>query len=323
MSLAKRLSRLVQQKTTLSYGLEISDRALRLAAVPKAGEKAVPYALHEIPLSFVPDSLQAVNASPEIKGALKNLVQQFGIHKVHVGIPERHFFFRCIQVPAMKGQNWQEELHMLIDDYLVTKVVLPRRDVVCEYDIIAEADGQWYVAIAVVPKQVVRRYQALLELVGLSPISIEANVHAMRMSCIEDLAHQMSLSVRIEDGTAHAAIMNGQAVFFDRDFILPNRPEAAQKFVLGEVVRMYRDWLRQPYRHKLERQPIGQITLFGGNPDLELLREALSEELHLPVRVASPLKSEIESHDLEHTPPTHAKNLHRFSAAIGLAMAGR
>jgi Tfp pilus assembly PilM family ATPase len=86
---------------------------------------------------------------------------------------------------------------------------------------------------------------------------------------------------------------------------------------------MYRDWLRQPYRHKLEREPIGKITLFGGNPDLELLQESLASELHLPVRIASPLHSEIQEHDLDHLPPVHAKKLNRFSSAIGLALSGR
>ena len=323
MSLAKRLARLVQQKTSLSYGLEISDSAIRLAGVPRHGSRAVPYALHEIPVSFVPGSLHAVNVSAEVKSALVAVVQQFGIKDVHVGIPERHFFFRCIQVPALSGPNQQEELHTLIDDYLVTKVVLPRRDVVCEYDVIAESEGSWYVAIAVVPKHIVRRYQALLHMAGLNPLSIQANVHAMRMSCIEDLAYGMTMTVRIDDRQAHAAIMNGQAIFLDRDFVLPGHPATAQKFMLEEVRRMYHDWVRQPYKHKLEREPMRQITLFGGSQDLQLLKEAISKELHLPVRVTQPLRSTIETHDLEYHPTVHADHLHKYSAAIGLALEGR
>ena len=76
-----------------------------------------------------------------------------------------------------------------------------------------------------------------------------------------------------------------------------------------------------PYRNAIERKPIVDITLFGGNDDVDTLRELLEKEMRMPVRLKRPVLRHIAaSHEV---PPVHKDKLHRFSAAIGLALQGR
>lgn len=320
MSLARQIKKLFDRKTNLSYGLEITDAAVRLAAVPKGAARPVPKVLYEHPIHYIPDSLHAINMGKEVQKSLQHVVSHFGISEAHVGIPDRHFLFRCIKIPALSGGSYQEELHQVIDDYLLSEVVLPRRDVVCEYEIVAKENNFWYVAIAVAPKFVIRKYFALLELVRIKPITIEANIHAMHRACIEDLTQDLGMVLRVEEGIAHAAIVGTGAVLFDRDFVLPNHKDQV-RFLREEMMRMYREWVTMPYKNELERKPIIEITLFGGHKDLVILQEELARQMRMPVRLKRPVLDHIEQH--HEVPSVHADNLHRFSSAIGLAMQGR
>lgn len=320
MSIINKLSELISRKTDLAYGLEITDSSVRLAAVPKKGGSAAPKVLYEHHIDYTPDSLHAINVGDDMKKALQHISRHYGIAGAHVGIPERHFFFRCIKTPKMTGPKAKNGLHQIIDDYLTTEVVLPRSDVVCEYEVVAEEGDHWFVALAVVPKFVVRRYFSLLEMARIKPLSIEANIQAMHRSCIEDLAKDLSLVVRVERGVAHAAIVGTGAVFFDRDYVLPDS-DPEHKFLSNELQRFYRDWVTVPYRNEIERTPVTSVVLFGGNEDLILLQAEIEQRLRLPVRLTRPVITHIESQ--HEVPAVHGEQMHRFSGAIGLALQGR
>lgn len=320
MALTKKLAKLIKKKTDLTYGLEITDSAIRLAAISRTGKSHVPKVLYEQAIDFTPESLHDINASKEVRGIFNHMISHYGVESVHVGIPERHFFFRCIQSPKLSGPGAQNVLHQIIDDYLTTQVTLPRSDVVCEYEIAAEEGDHWYVAVAVVPKFVIRKYFALLEMSRIKPITIEANIHAMNRACVEDLAEDLTMVVRMENNTAHVALVGGGSVVFDRDYVLPGGSKGLD-FMNKEIVKFYRDWVSMPYRNKFERKPILGVTIFGGSNDLLDLKQKVGDSLRLPIRIQRPVTEHIEIH--QEIPPVHSKELHRFSSAIGLALQGR
>lgn len=320
MSLVKKLKNIIRKKVSISYGIELGDDYVRLAGVNVA-EGFTPVLLFEQKIGFIPTGLHDINHSASLQKALKYLGTHYGVEEAHIGIPERHFFFRCIRVPVVDVTVTDETIQAVINQYISSELVLSDDDIVCEYEKVAQTDQSLYVAISVVPKKIIRRYLNILNWAHIKPVTIDASLKAMRRACLYDLAEQVSLNVRIEENTAHLSVINKGAIMFDRDFFLPSEHSNYNSYILQEIKRFYADWVRKPYRHQLEREHISKVTLFGGFGEVKELQSVLEKEFRLPVKVASPAKH-LEA-GYTRVPDIPADQIHRFSTAIGLAIEER
>lgn len=167
-----------------SFGLDISDLALRLAVLKKKkqgfkleayGEKLLPPGLISEGAILKPDQVAAM-----INDLLKNAVGgRIKMKNVVTCLPETKTFIKLIFIPWPKDNDLTESIITEAQKH----IPLPLSESYLDWQIAASQEKEWLkILLAVAPQPIVNNYIELLKLVGLTPTVLEVEAAAISRS---------------------------------------------------------------------------------------------------------------------------------------------
>lgn len=155
-----------------SFGLDISERCLRLARLKKSGGRLVLDAYGEIsvPAGVVKDGkfVSQEKAVALFKTLLQNVIgAKFALHYAVVCLPEPKTFIKIINLTYPKNKNAVEEVIAEAKNH----IPYPLEKTYLDWQFIDAAKSQ--AIIAVCPKEIVDNFQSTLAGAGLTPAVLE------------------------------------------------------------------------------------------------------------------------------------------------------
>lgn len=252
----------------------------------------------------------------------KNIRGEITTRRVAVSIPATLTYTHSINIPPIKDGDLREAVELESEQYLA----LPLDELYMDYEIINKTDKNLEIMAVAVPKKIVDSYMALIEILGLEPISFDTSISSSGRlfrtfeassdipSVIIDFG-SISADITIFDKTTIVAgtIPAGGDIFTDliAKKLNISRDEAhvvKTKYGIGkskkqseiiEVMQPQLDQLGREVRRMMRyysqrtesKGKIGQVITMGGGANMPGLSDYLTNSLRLPVRTYDPWQS--------------------------------
>lgn len=333
------------------FGLDIGSTSIKIASVQKEGKK---YRLVSAGVAQTPppglDS-EAEKDLVSLASAIKKLHQDARINNKNavVSLPESKIFSRVITVPSMKEDELSQALQWEAEQF----IPLPIGDVSLDSIVISRGEAgkveqMMEVLVVAAPKNLIKKYQHLVELAGFGLVAIETELIAVARAL---LSPQSPAVVIVDFGaeTTDIAIAKKGLLAFTRSIpaggqaftravstSLSIDPAQAEKYktaygltekklegkvkaaitpvinqVVGEIKKAAQFWQEK------EKEAIKTMILTGGSTNLPEMTSFLTKALTLEVQVADPFANLIKN---EKQVANLRQNSPLFAVVIGLAM---
>ena len=272
-------------------------------------------------------------------------------NNVNIALPENHAFTKVIEMPAIADKElgnaiyWEAEQYIPVPLDTVTLAWSKLRTMQSNLP-----DEKMQVLLVAAPKDLIKRYQDILDLAGLTVVAIETDILAVIRSLINAKNTPTSLVVNIGAmSTTLGIVQSGYLVFnysvplggvaltraIASDFGL--QPEQAEEYkrvyglsdknfggkvgkaiepiltaLLGEIKKAVTFYVEK-YKNEL---PISQLLLTGGGASLPGLPIYFAQNLGFEAVLANPWKMlnvQGVPHEIEMKGP-------EYSTAVGLAL---
>lgn len=262
----------------------------------------------------------------------KDIVGEITTKRVAVSIPATLTYTHTINIPPIKDNELKEAVELESEQYLA----LPLNELYMDYEVINKNDKNIEVMAVAVPKKIVDSYLALVEILGLEPISFDTSISSSgrlfkTLESSSDIPSvlidfgSISADITIFDQTTivSGTIPAGGDIFTDliAKKLGVSRQEAhvvKTKYGIGkskrqaeiiEVMQPQLDQLAREVKRMMRyysqrtgsRGKIGQVITMGGGANMPGLSDYLTNTLRLPVRTYDPWQS-FDMHKL--SPPT-------------------
>lgn len=175
------------QGTTNTFGLDISDRALRLVQLKRSGKKIVLTSFGEITLDAGLFNAGTIVDEAGIVAAIKKLTKSVtggrikALNVISV-LPEAKTFIKEITVTAGSigdVKNKDNGLGQIIEREIVNHVPMAIEEIYLDWQLLHRDGDKAHVLIGAAPKIVVDSYVSLIEKAGLTSYALEIEAQAM------------------------------------------------------------------------------------------------------------------------------------------------
>src|SRR3989344_1544873 len=173
------------QGTTNIFGLDISDRALRLVRLTRYGKKIILTSIGEAALDA-----GLFNAGTIINGAdtivaIRKLIKSVAGERIKTSnvisvLPETKTFIKEIIVAVNGASDTKDNgLGQIIEHEMVNHIPLSLDEIYLDWQVLHRDGDKAHVLIGAAPKTVVDSYVSLLEKAGLTPYALEIEAQSM------------------------------------------------------------------------------------------------------------------------------------------------
>jgi len=176
------------------FGLDISDRSLKLIYLKKKGKSFALASFNHIETE--PGVIEGGIIKNEealikiIKALLKNVKgKKITTKYVAVSLPEEKSFLQVIQMPKMTDDELKAAIIFEAENYIplpISEVYLDFQNVIPVKDHLSHND----VLIAATPKKIVNSYVAMLKKSGLVPVALEVESQAITRALVKNETSQ-------------------------------------------------------------------------------------------------------------------------------------
>lgn len=261
--------------------------------------------------SYLADNIQAL-LNDKIVGVLPS-------DHVIVGVPTSRTFSRTFTVPLKAEKNLRDAVEIEVDQY----IPIPINSLYVDYNIIERTKETLTVIMSAVPQKMVDNCQAAVRAANLYPIMVEPGINSVaRVLEATEEGHLTTLIMDIGPASTDIAVLSGGAIrvsgglgiggnTFTLDIAkkmnvalenahqlkvlngLSSGPRQAKiTTALQPSLQRILSEVRKVIRYYNERlnddRKIEQVLIVGGGSNVPGLGEYFTNELVMPVRVASP-----------------------------------
>jgi len=335
-----------------TFGLDISERALRLVQLKKSGKKIAmrSYGSIELPEGIIVRG--EIKQPDELSQYLSKLAQNVKGKKIRTKntiavLPESRTF---IQVINASRTDKDEKVSLAIEREIKNHIPLEADKMYLDWQVLKESDTSVKALVGAASKEMVDIYINALENSGLTTYVLEIEAAAILRSLMaqgDDKAKiiidfggmrtglivfaektvQFTVSLPISGSKITSTIaesLNLSEREAEKAKIVcglnKDKCEGALRKILFSTINDLSAKIKRAItfynRSASDREPISEVILCGGGANFEKIDEVLSEKIKLPVKIGNPLTNIIVNKKLSLTP----KKALSFTTAIGLGL---
>lgn len=336
-----------REKPTI--GLDIGVASLKVMALDPRHNTVLGYGTTDANSEKLRKSLDsdgAYLASCISKLIKENIVGTLPSNHTVLGIPAGRTYSRTITLPVSAEKNLQEAINLEAEQY----IPVPVESLYLDYEVISRTKEQITIVLTAAPKKIIDNCLSAAREAGLRPVVIEPSTNAIaRMLEKTEEGHLTTVVVDVSSVTSDIAVLDGGVVrvtgsvgiggnTFTRDIskklgislenahqykILNglNKGPRQQKITQSLTPSLQRigDEISKVIRFYTQRVAVGskieQVLIVGSGSNVPGLGEYFTNQLVLPVRIASPWQSV----DFGQLPQPHKRFRPRYITVAGLA----
>lgn len=274
-----------------------------------------------------------------------------GTNNVNIALPENRVFTKVISMPILSEKELASAIYWEAEQYIPAQLDTMTLD----WNILykppqAAPTDKMQVLLVAAPIQLIKRYKSILELAGLSLISIETEILSVLRSVVTNKSFPTSLIVHMGALNTSLAIVQGGLLVFNytiplggaamtrgiaTDFGLNQQQaeeykdvyglsdknfggkvKAAINPILSEIVTEVKKSLVFYHEKYKNQSPISQILLSGGSAALPGIDVYFVENFGIETVTANPWKL----HAIQNVPDEIQQRGSEFVIALGLAL---
>lgn len=262
--------------------VEISERWLKLIV----GRPAARQAVHGVAKPI--QGLSDAQITQAVGGALREL--KLKVRQVTVCLPRNLVTVRNLHLPSQEPA----EIAQMIDLNVVRMVPYRKEEVVSNYRLLGVDEiGYSKVMLAIVHRELVKRYVSILEGAGLSVERISLSSHSAWRRL---MAHQASavgpselvLLLEIDAAFTDCLLCSRDQLYFSRNLAI-EAEQLTEAAGLTRLVSEVNQSLEIFQNEEMNRRPV-KVFVSGAEAAVPLVARAVGEDLKIPVvKVAGPL----------------------------------
>lgn len=335
-------------------GIDIKPTSIRFLELARGGIKLNLGRYANLPLPNPLQPGESMIQNKELVAALKKIQRTNRLNFVEIAIPEDKAYLFTTEIPS----GGEESVRNYIEYHLEENVPVSLSEAVFDYHIIKKntKNGSDFVAVAVVPKQVMEEYIDLCEACDMTPVSFLIENQALARAVVKQDDMSMYIIVNIGPKKTVLSVVNDQAVQFtstvnlgEDDFtnaiikeysvtreeainlkqskgFVKNNDNTAFFLSLVNVASALRDEITRVQTYWLSRvEKMGndtsapfKILLAGRDSSIIGLREYMALSVKMPVELVN-VWANVFSFDDEIPPIEYLESLD-YATVIGLAL---
>jgi len=334
------------------FGLDISDRALRLVRLRRVGKKNYLQSFNELrlPAGLIQDG--EIKKPEETIAAFEKLIKtvagaKLNTRNVITVLPEQKTFINVITV-ATPAKN--EGLEQIIREETQRQIPLELEQAYLDWRILSQTPDATRVAVGVAPKDIVDAYVQILQKTGIFPFAMEIEACAITRALLDskttgakiiiDFGGVRTGLICYTGGTVHFTVslpISGNAITATIQQALKleeadaerakivcglddEKCEGALRKVLYGAMTDLTTQIKKAIAYYKRTVPGGaeitEIVLCGGGANFLKIDSVLSEKIGLPVVIGNPVQHVTMTKKIA---IPQAQQL-SFTTAIGLAL---
>lgn len=339
-----------------TFGLDISDQALRLTQFKKEGKKLILRSYKEVGVPAEIITNGEIKQEEKLIELIKKLInsaegKKITAKNVVAVLPETKTFIKVIKIYLPKKERSKEkDLSELVKKEIINHIPLSPDEIYLDWQILKENPDSIQLLVGAAPKNIVESYSAVLEKSGLSPYVLEIEAAAIIRSLID--TNDKKAKIIIDFGAVRTGLIvyDHQTVQFTVSLPIsgnkitetiaktlkldykkaekakivcgldPSKCEGALlKILLGPIDELARQIQKSIIFYQTNfpnNTPITEIVLCGGGANFSKIDKVLSEKLNLPVKIGNPFTNATQTKKIA-IPPSKALS---YTTAIGLAL---
>ena len=335
-----------------AFGLDIGSTSIKVVWLDR--EKNV---LTYVSSSSTPTPMPGMQSeSPfdqqEVAQQINKLVidAKISTDNVNIALPENHVFTKVISMPVLSEKELQSAIYWEAEQYIPA----PLDTMALDWSILQRPttvlpEDKMQVLLVAAPLTLIKRYQTILELAGLTIVSIETEVLSTIRSLVPSDNAPTSLIVSIGSMTTMLCIVQRGTIIFNysiplgglamsraiaSDFGLNPAQAEEYKRVYGLSDKSFGGKLGKAiepiltailseikkattfYGDKYKNTPISQILLTGGGASLPGITMYFAQNLSIETVIANPWKMQ----NIVNVPQSIEVKGPEYSVAVGLAL---
>src|SRR6185369_12529558 len=289
----------------------------------------------------------------EMSQVIKKYVAEAKIttNYVNIALPENQVFTKVIDLPVLSDKELSNAIYWEAEQYIPAQLNTMTLDwSVLHRPLDAKSEGKMQVLLVAAPIQLVKRYQSILELAGLSLVAVETEILSVVRSIVPGGTTPTSLTMHMGAlSTSIAIIQNGMMIFnysiplggiamtrgIAADFgFSPTQAEEYKKVyglsdknfggkvgraiepILTEIVSEVRKAMAFYSEKYKNESPISQILLTGGGANLPGIDLFFVHNIGIETVIANPWKML----NIQKVPENIQAHGSEYAVAIGLAL---
>ena len=336
-----------------AFGLDIGTTTMKVVSVSRDDKHIV----YNAALSAFTPERGMQSESPfdhqEMAVMINKLVIDAKIttNNVNIALPENHLYTRVIDMPLLSNEELSNAIYWEAEQY----VPAPLDTVTLAWSKLREyrsplGDNKMQVLLVVAPKELIKKYQNILDLAGLTIVSIETELLALIRGIIADNNSPTALLINVGAmNTSLCIIQNGIIVFnysfpmggieltdaIPSDFGFAPAQAEEYKMVYGLSDKQFEGKVRKAidpiltsminevrkaitvYNERYKGDSaISQILLTGGSASLPGLAAYFAQNMGIETLIANPWKML----NVQNVPQDVMEKGPSYAIALGLAL---
>ena len=333
------------------FGLDMSDKALRVVQFKKRGKKTVLSSYNEV---AIPKDIIGNNQIKQ-EDALSKLIHKtiksakgskISTKDVVAVLPEQKTFIKVIEI----SQKPEQKLSELIEEEIKNHIPFDTKDIYLDWQILKQDENTTKLLIGAAPKTIVDSYTSVLEKSGLIPNILEIEAAPVIRSLITQ--NDQKAKIIIDFGAVRSGLIvydHGTAQFtvslptsgikitdtISKTLNLDWKKAEKAKMVCGldqdkcegallKILMSAMDQLTAQIKKTIvfygsnfpESNEISEIILCGGGANFSKIDEVLSDKLNLPVKIGNPFINAVQTKRVS----IPKNKILSYATAIGLAL---
>jgi len=304
-----------------SMGIELTPDCIRVFKLKKNPEGLMPEIYDEVMLDKVCNEIVEGNPQDvcsDYLSALESLVKKHSMKYVVASLPEEKTYIYKTQIPIQAEGSIRDAVSFTIEE----NVPLDNSNITFDYYLISRTESFLNVVVFVISKDVLAGHTALLEKVGLVPISFESESQALARSVISKNDKETYLILNLSPQSAHVAIAEHGIVHYassipvDVSKIISDKEGREMADFIGQLNKLLVFWFTNS--NEGGNKKINTAILSGVFSSEEGLAEYLTKHLKIDVQIANVWINCFSFNDF--IPPLSQKESSGYGVAIGLSL---
>lgn len=335
-----------------AFGLDIGTTTIKLVWLDKEKNS-----ISHLSSMSVPTPVQGMQSeSPFDQQELAQLINKTVIDakittdNVNIALPENHVFTKVIDMPVLTEKELANAIYWEAEQYIPAQLDTMTLDwSILQRPTSATPEDKMQVLLVAAPTTLIKRYQTVLELAGLTIVSVETEVLSTIRGLISNEKSLTSLLVSIGAMSTTLAIVQKGLIVFNysiplggmamsraiaSDFGLTPIQAEEYKRVYGMSDKNFGGKLGKAiepiltailseikkaisfFSDKYKSTTISQVLLTGGGASLPGVTLYFAQNLSIETVIANPWKM----HNVTNVPQAVEANGPEFTIAVGLAL---
>src|SRR3989338_595318 len=171
------------------FGLDISERALRLVQFKKKGKKIVLSSYNDIIVPPEIISQGEIKQEKKLAELIKKLIKSVKGNKINGKnvvsvLPETRTFIKLIEIISPRDKKNEPGLAPLIQEEIKNNIPLSLDEIYLDWQVLDQTSEKTQLLIGAAPKNIVDAYLSVLENSDLTPVALEIEAAAITRSLI-------------------------------------------------------------------------------------------------------------------------------------------